>query len=193
MAARPAVEPTASPDLTGTTFFHNRSAEFVVVIATLQSVLKTLRRYEGELRRLGVSHAVVFGSVARGKATEAAGVDLLVEPDDRHPWESSSLPGSYTSGEILDGAADVVNRRTIQPLLRDGILRDAAHVFWKPRAAPARHPGEHRRNLRVHSEDQSRRFCRPPQNRVRCGPRPGLRSQQPATVTDTSTRAWTPP
>ena len=31
--------------------------------------------------------------------------------------------------EILDGAGDVVNRRTLKPLLRDSILRDAVHAF----------------------------------------------------------------
>ena len=31
--------------------------------------------------------------------------------------------------EILDGDGDVVNRRTLKPLLRDNILRDAIHAF----------------------------------------------------------------
>ena len=31
--------------------------------------------------------------------------------------------------EILDGAGDVVNRRTLKPLLRDSILRDAVDAF----------------------------------------------------------------
>jgi hypothetical protein len=31
--------------------------------------------------------------------------------------------------EILNGAGDVVNRRTLKPLLRDSILRDAVNAF----------------------------------------------------------------
>jgi uncharacterized protein len=31
--------------------------------------------------------------------------------------------------EILNGAGDVVNRKTLKPLLRDSILRDAVHAF----------------------------------------------------------------
>jgi len=31
--------------------------------------------------------------------------------------------------ELLDGAGDVVNRRTLKPLLRENILRDAIHAF----------------------------------------------------------------
>jgi hypothetical protein len=31
--------------------------------------------------------------------------------------------------ELLAGAGDVVNRRTLKPLLRDNILREAVHAF----------------------------------------------------------------
>jgi len=102
----------------------------VVVITTLDGFLKALRSHEGELRRLGVSHAAVFGSVARGEATAASDVDVLVELDDRRPmgiFEYARL--KLYVNEILDGAGDVVNRRTLKPLLRDNILRDAVHVF----------------------------------------------------------------
>ena len=97
---------------------------------TLDGVLETLRSHQGELYRLGVSHVAVFGSVARGEATETSDVDVLVELDDRRPmgiFEYARL--KLYINEILDGAGDVVNRRTIKPLLRDGILRDAVHAF----------------------------------------------------------------
>ncbi|HYI95636.1 MAG TPA: nucleotidyltransferase domain-containing protein [Bryobacteraceae bacterium] len=48
----------------------------------LQSVLESLRNHENELRRLGVAHAAVFGSVARGEATAESYVDVLLELDD---------------------------------------------------------------------------------------------------------------
>lgn len=31
--------------------------------------------------------------------------------------------------ELLDGTGDVVNRRTLKPLLRENILRDAINAF----------------------------------------------------------------
>jgi len=31
--------------------------------------------------------------------------------------------------ELLDGSADVVHRKTLKPLLRDAILRDAVNAF----------------------------------------------------------------
>ena len=51
----------------------------------LQTVLETLRGHESDLRRLGVLHAAVFGSVARGEAGAESDVDILVELDESRP------------------------------------------------------------------------------------------------------------
>jgi predicted nucleotidyltransferase len=47
------------------------------------AVIATLRAHEPELRRRGVLHAALFGSVARGEATPASDIDILIqlEPD----------------------------------------------------------------------------------------------------------------
>jgi predicted nucleotidyltransferase len=98
--------------------------------AILDSVLDALRAHEAELRRFGVSHAAVFGSVARGEARPDSDIDVLVELDPEHPmgiFEYARL--KLYINEILHGACDVVNRRTIKPLLRESILHDAIHVF----------------------------------------------------------------
>lgn len=97
---------------------------------TLDGVLEALRAREPELRRFGVSHAAVFGSVARGEATPDSDIDVLVELDPEHPmgiFEYARL--KLYINEILHGAGDVVNRKTIKPLLRESILHDAIHVF----------------------------------------------------------------
>ena len=96
----------------------------------LDTVLGVLRAHEAELRRFGVSHASVFGSVARGEARADSDVDVLVELDQDRPmgiFEYARL--KLYINEILNGAGDVVNRRTLKPLLRDSILRDAVHAF----------------------------------------------------------------
>jgi uncharacterized protein len=100
------------------------------MILALADVLTTLRAHESELRERGVSHAAVFGSVARGEAEAASDVDILVELDQGRPmgiFEYARL--KLYINELLNGVADVVNRRTLKPLLRDGILRDAVHAF----------------------------------------------------------------
>ena len=96
----------------------------------LTDVLRTLRGHEPELRNLGVSHAAVFGSIARGEANADSDIDVLVELDEDRPmgiFEYARL--KLYINELLDGAADVVNRRTLKPLLRDNILHDAIHAF----------------------------------------------------------------
>jgi uncharacterized protein len=98
--------------------------------ATLNDVLQTLRTHESELRLLGVSHAEVFGSVARGEAIATSDIDVLVDLDEDRSmgiFEYARL--KLYVNELLAGAADVVNRRTLKRLLRDDILRDAIHAF----------------------------------------------------------------
>lgn len=96
----------------------------------LQSVLNTLRAHEPDLRRLGVAHAAVFGSVARGEARAGSDVDVLVDLDESRPmgvFEYARM--KLYIDELLEGSTDVVNRRTLKPLLRANILHDAVHAF----------------------------------------------------------------
>ena len=95
----------------------------------LDGILETLRTHEEELRQFGVSHAAVFGSVARGEARADCDIDVLVELDDRPMGIFAYARLTLYNNEVLDGAGDVVNRRTLKPLLRDSILRDAVHAF----------------------------------------------------------------
>jgi uncharacterized protein len=96
----------------------------------LNDVLQTLRAHEADLRRLGVSHAAVFGSVARGEAGPESDIDVLVELDENRPMGIFAYARlKLYVNEILGGAADVVNRRTLKPLLRAGVLHDEIHAF----------------------------------------------------------------
>ena len=96
----------------------------------LTSVLQTLRDHQPELRALGVRRASVFGSVARGESRPDSDVDVLVELDREHPmglFEYSRLK-LHIAG-IIGFSADVVNRSTLKPLLRQNILNDAVDAF----------------------------------------------------------------
>jgi predicted nucleotidyltransferase len=98
--------------------------------ATLDTVLDALRAHETELRRFGVSHASVFGSLARGEARSDSDVDVMVELDPDRPigiFEYARL--KLYINEILNAPVDVVNRRSLKPLLQTSILRDAVCVF----------------------------------------------------------------
>lgn len=91
-------------------------------------MLEILRRHEGELRRRGVAHAAVFGSVARGDATATSDIDVLVDIDQPIGVFAFAGIGLYL-GDVLACDVDVANRKTLKPRLRDAILRDAVEAF----------------------------------------------------------------
>jgi uncharacterized protein len=77
-----------------------------------------------------VAHAAVFGSVARGEAGAESDIDVLVDLDeDRSMGVFEYARMKLYINELLKGPSDVVNRRTLKPLLRDNILHDAIHAF----------------------------------------------------------------
>ena len=96
----------------------------------LQNALETRLAHETDLRRLGVAHAAVFGSLARGEARAESDIDVLVELDENRPmgiFEYARL--KLYINELFDGPSDVVNRRTLKPLIEANILRDTVHAF----------------------------------------------------------------
>ena len=75
-------------------------------------------------RRHGVGQVRVFGSVARGEATENSDLDLLIDvTGPTTPW----FPGGLvTELEALLGCrVDVVETNALRKELRDRVLRDA--------------------------------------------------------------------
>ena len=98
--------------------------------AKLSDVLDALHAHETDLRRRGVCHAAVFGSVARDEARADSDIDVLVDLDSQLPmglFEYARL--KLYIAELLGASTDVVNRKTLKPLLRDSILRDAVNAF----------------------------------------------------------------
>jgi predicted nucleotidyltransferase len=77
-----------------------------------------------------VAHAGVFGSVARGEAGTASDIDVLVELDEDRSIGIFEYAGlKLYIDQLVGGRSDVVNRRTLKPLLRATILRDTVHAF----------------------------------------------------------------
>ena len=78
------------------------------------AVIATLRAHRAELERLGVIHAAVFGSVARGEAGPQSDIDIAIDMDYDVVgglWEYAGLKrevaviGAGTRAEIWDGDA----------------------------------------------------------------------------------------
>lgn len=91
-------------------------------------VSEILQKKRSEILRIAEKHGVrqirVFGSVARGEATDKSDVDFLVEVGPRH---SSFFPGGLVADleELLGREVDVVEPAGIYPPLKEAILREA--------------------------------------------------------------------
>ncbi len=82
----------------------------------------------GVLVKNGVKRAALFGSVARGEATEESDIDLLVEFEGRKSL--LDLAGlKIEVQELLGKKADVLTYGALHPLLKDRILREQVVIL----------------------------------------------------------------
>jgi predicted nucleotidyltransferase len=96
---------------------------------TKQEALAVLRKYADELRARGIVHAALFGSVARGEATEASDIDILMDLDENRRFGLFEYAGltSFVEG-LFPGPVDVVDRLALKPDLREPVMADAVHA-----------------------------------------------------------------
>jgi uncharacterized protein len=92
------------------------------------SIREVLRSRRDEILRIarkhGVSRVRVFGSVARGDATEESDVDLLIDvTGPTTPW----FPGGLVSDleELLGRRVDIVEPEVLHGRMRATILQEA--------------------------------------------------------------------
>ncbi|MGH7118774.1 MAG: nucleotidyltransferase family protein [Acetobacteraceae bacterium] len=98
--------------------------------ALAEQVITTLRTHEGELRRAGIRHLSLFGSVARGEDRADSDVDLLVELDPE------ARIGLFALGALERRLAELVGRPVEllpepveKPRLKARIERDRRLAF----------------------------------------------------------------
>jgi predicted nucleotidyltransferase len=96
----------------------------------LAEVIARLREHAPQLRRRGVDHLYVFGSVARGEATVDSDVDLVIDVDPDSAFSLITL-GSLTADveDWLDRRVDLGERSMLRPSLRADFERDSVRVF----------------------------------------------------------------
>jgi uncharacterized protein len=95
-----------------------------------EHVITTWRQHQGELRRAGIRHLSLFGSVARGDAGASSDVDLVAEldPDARIGlFALGALERRLT--ELIGRPVDLLPEPIEKPRLRAKIERDRQRAF----------------------------------------------------------------
>lgn len=93
-------------------------------------IIATLRVHEAELRRAGIRHVSLFGSVARGDAAADSDVDLAAEFDPAARMDLFRLTAlERRLGEILGHRVDLLPEPVEKPRLRANIERDRRRAF----------------------------------------------------------------
>ena len=92
------------------------------------SIRENLQNRREEILRVAASHGagnlLLFGSVARGEETPQSDVDLLIDvTGDTSPWFPGSLVADLEN--LLQRPVQVVIRRSLSPLIRESVLREA--------------------------------------------------------------------
>ncbi len=96
----------------------------------LAEIMTELRAHTPELRRRGVDHLYVFGSVARGDARVDSDIDLAIDvaPNSRFSLVTQASI-AHDIEQWLGRGVDLGERRALRPSLRDDFERDAVRVF----------------------------------------------------------------
>ena len=95
-----------------------------------EAVIATLRAHQAELRRRGVRHAALFGSLARAESKRTSDVDILVELDPQAPVGLFEYVGiTQYLADLFPVRVDVANRSSLKPLVRPSVERDALYAF----------------------------------------------------------------
>jgi hypothetical protein len=100
---------------------------------TREQALDLLRLNEDELRRCGVAHAALFGSLARGDQNSNSDIDVLLRFDPQAPitlWDYAGLKRRVA--RMLKTPAkriDVIDLDGMSAHVRPAVERDAVYAF----------------------------------------------------------------
>jgi len=90
------------------------------------NILSVVRSNRAELRRLGVRRLGLFGSAARGEATQASDLDFLVELD-RKTFDAY-MDVKELLERLFQRRVDLVIAEAVKPRLRPRILEETLYV-----------------------------------------------------------------
>jgi uncharacterized protein len=91
-----------------------------------KEILDVLALHREELRRLGVRRLGLFGSAARGEATEASDLDFLVELD-RKTFDAY-MDVKELLERLFGRRVDLVVAEAVKPQLKPRILQETVYA-----------------------------------------------------------------
>jgi predicted nucleotidyltransferase len=94
-----------------------------------EEVIAQLRRHEADLKRLGVEHLYLFGSIARGDATADSDIDLFFDYEKGKLGLFELMDVKAFASSILGRATDIMTRDSLHKTVRQSIEATALRVF----------------------------------------------------------------
>ncbi len=96
----------------------------------LKHIIACLRRHEKELRSAGIQQLGLFGSVARGEATQESDVDLMVVFEHGARIGLIEFAGlRRRMEEFLKRPVDLVLEESLKDYIRSQAMKDRVKVF----------------------------------------------------------------
>lgn len=95
-----------------------------------EDIVARLRDNEAALRKLGIAHAALFGSRARGDQRPGSDTDIMIEFDPAARITVFDYVGlkDYIAA-LFDGRVDMVNRDGLKPHVKPAATTDAIYAF----------------------------------------------------------------
>ncbi len=91
--------------------------------------ISRLQQHEADLRRLGVEHLYMFGSTARGEASDDSDVDLFFDYQKGKLGVYELMDVKEYAASILGRKTDIMTRDSLHKTLREAIEATAVRVF----------------------------------------------------------------
>jgi predicted nucleotidyltransferase len=98
--------------------------------AALEHVLQRLKATEPELRRRGVAHLSLFGSLARGEARDDSDIDIAVEIESDRSFSLIRMEDTRLLLEdVLGHPVDLGEVESFRSAVRAAFEQDQVRVF----------------------------------------------------------------
>ena len=99
-------------------------------VGSIDDIQRILREHIAELsEKYGIQSLELFGSYVRGEQKRGSDIDILVEfGQGRSPTLFSFVALEQELTDLLGGKVDLVEKRSLKPVLRHRILHEAVPI-----------------------------------------------------------------